>query len=102
MQGLLHVYTGSGKGKTTAAVGLCVRARGAGLSVVFVQFLKGSATSELQPLASLGVRVVRCKSTPAFYSRMTPAEQARCRERAAPRLCAGRESCTAAGAARAR
>ena len=80
MQGLLHVYTGSGKGKTTAAVGLCVRARGAGLAVVFAQFLKGSATSELQPLASLGVRVVRCKSTPAFYSRMTPAEQARCRE----------------------
>ncbi len=38
--GLIHVYTGEGKGKTTAAVGLSVRASGAGLKVLFVQFFK--------------------------------------------------------------
>jgi cob(I)alamin adenosyltransferase len=39
--GFLHVYTGDGKGKTTAAIGLAIRAAGAGKSVAFVQFDKG-------------------------------------------------------------
>ncbi len=39
--GYLHVYTGNGKGKTTCAVGLAVRALGAGMPVAFVQFDKG-------------------------------------------------------------
>lgn len=38
--GLIHIYTGDGKGKTTASVGLAVRAAGAGLNVLFVQFFK--------------------------------------------------------------
>lgn len=38
--GRIHVYTGEGKGKTTAALGLSMRALGHGLSVLFVQFLK--------------------------------------------------------------
>src|ERR1700683_4316836 len=41
-QGQLHIYTCDGKVKTTAAVGLTVRAAGAGLKVAFVQFDKGS------------------------------------------------------------
>jgi cob(I)alamin adenosyltransferase len=54
------VYTGDGKGKTTAAVGLAVRAVGAGLDVAFVQFVKGGArSSELAVLEGLGVRVER-------------------------------------------
>ena len=59
-RGLVQVYTGDGKGKTTAAVGLAVRAVGAGLSVAFVQFVKGGArSSELAVLEGLGVRVER-------------------------------------------
>lgn len=38
--GLVQVYTGNGKGKTTAALGLSVRASGRGLKVAFIQFLK--------------------------------------------------------------
>lgn len=39
--GQIHVYTGDGKGKTTAAIGLSIRAAGAGLKVAFLQFDKG-------------------------------------------------------------
>lgn len=59
-RGLLQVYTGDGKGKTTAAVGQAVRARGAGLRVCFIQFVKGGEpSSELAMLQALGVEVVR-------------------------------------------
>ena len=59
-QGLIHVYMGDGKGKTTAAVGQCVRAAGAGLRVVFVQFMKGRKTSELNSLQRLeNVKILR-------------------------------------------
>lgn len=58
--GLVHVYTGTGKGKTTASVGLAVRAAGAGLRVAFVQFVKGGPeSSELSSLRKLGVAVTR-------------------------------------------
>jgi cob(I)alamin adenosyltransferase len=45
-RGLVHVYTGNGKGKTTAAIGLAVRAAGRNLKVAFVQFIKGVQTGE--------------------------------------------------------
>jgi cob(I)alamin adenosyltransferase len=47
---VIQVYTGEGKGKTTAAVGLAVRAAGAGLKVYLGQFIKGKRYSELKAL----------------------------------------------------
>ena len=44
-RGYVHVYTGNGKGKTTAAIGLAVRAAGAGLRVFIGQFVKGGKPS---------------------------------------------------------
>lgn len=45
-KGLIHVYTGDGKGKTTAALGLAMRAVGQGMKVAFLQFLKGIPCGE--------------------------------------------------------
>jgi len=53
MTGCVHVYTGNGKGKTTAALGLALRAAGAGLKVYIAQFVKGAEYSELKALARL-------------------------------------------------
>lgn len=50
---MLQVYTGNGKGKTTAAVGLAIRALGAGQKVYFAQFMKDLAYSEQKILQSL-------------------------------------------------
>ena len=57
MKGYLQVYTGDGKGKTTAAIGLAVRAAGAGLSVFIAQFMKLGATSEIEALKQLSDRI---------------------------------------------
>ncbi|MDY0341842.1 MAG: cob(I)yrinic acid a,c-diamide adenosyltransferase [Coriobacteriia bacterium] len=59
-RGLVQVYTGDGKGKTTASVGLAVRAVGSGMQVAFIQFVKGGVRSgELAMLEKLGIRVER-------------------------------------------
>jgi cob(I)alamin adenosyltransferase len=50
MRGYLHVYTGNGKGKTTAALGLALRAAGAGKKVFIAQFVKGMHYAELDAL----------------------------------------------------
>ena len=46
-KGYIHVFTGNGKGKTTAALGLAIRAVGAGMKVFIAQFVKGMPYSEL-------------------------------------------------------
>ena len=53
MIGYLQVYSGEGKGKTTAALGLAMRAAGAGLKVYVAQFVKGMKYSELAALEKL-------------------------------------------------
>lgn len=59
MKGYIHVYTGNGKGKTTAALGLTVRALGNDLKVYIGQFMKGQRYGELNTLERLGVPVER-------------------------------------------
>jgi cob(I)alamin adenosyltransferase len=60
-KGLIHIYTGEGKGKTTASIGLAVRAAGQGLKVLFVQFFKEdkSSSGEKEVLRSLGIELIR-------------------------------------------
>ena len=50
MKGYVQVYTGNGKGKTTACLGLCLRALGAGMNVFIIQFLKKGDYSEIKAL----------------------------------------------------
>jgi len=71
MTNLIHIYTGDGKGKTTAAVGLTIRYAGSGGKVLFSQFLKDNKSSELCILKKIDeVEVVLCNETFGFYSRM--------------------------------
>jgi cob(I)alamin adenosyltransferase len=52
-KGYIHVYTGNGKGKTSAALGLALRAAGHGLKTYFGQFLKGQDYGELSAIQKL-------------------------------------------------
>lgn len=52
-KGYVQVYTGNGKGKTTAAIGLALRALGAGKKVLFLQFMKTATYSEHKILPNL-------------------------------------------------
>jgi cob(I)alamin adenosyltransferase len=56
-KGYIQVYTGNGKGKTSAALGLALRASAAGLRVFFGQFCKGRACSEHKGLKKLGKNI---------------------------------------------
>jgi len=57
VKGYIQVYTGNGKGKTTAAIGLSVRAAGAGLNVFIAQFIKMGDYSEIKSLKKLSDRI---------------------------------------------
>ena len=78
----LHLYMGDGKGKTTAAMGLAVRALGQGFSVMVAQFLKDGRSGELRALRQLpGAKVVEVAPIGKFVFRMTEAERAEARAR---------------------
>ena len=74
--GLIHIYTGDGKGKTTAAIGLSVRCAGHGNKVLFVQFLKSRPTGELKSLPLIpGIEIIRGKETKKFTFQMNAEEK---------------------------
>jgi len=57
MKGYVQIYTGDGKGKTTAALGLALRAAGAGLNVYIAQFIKSGDYSEIKALDRFAERI---------------------------------------------
>jgi len=70
--GKIHVYTGDGKGKTTAAFGLALRAAGAGCKVYIIQFLKARQYSELNSLRKLpAITVKRFGQESYIYQKAT-------------------------------
>ncbi len=76
MFGLIHIYCGDGKGKTTAAVGLAVRCAGRGNKVLLVQFLKSRDSGELYSLAKLpDIEVIRGKESKKFTFQMNEEEK---------------------------
>ena len=86
-QSYVHIYTGSGKGKTTAAAGLASRAAGRGMAVKFVQFLKGRESGETLSLQKLGVELLRVSESKKFFRDMTEEEKAQAREEVRSALC---------------
>jgi ATP:corrinoid adenosyltransferase len=67
-KGMIQIYTGDGKGKSTAAIGQGIRAAGNGLNVVMIQFLKSNETGELKILGNLveNFKVIRMESKKDF------------------------------------
>lgn len=73
--GCIHIYTGDGKGKTTAAMGLVLRSVGCGNRPLVVQFLKGGKTGELDSLARLNVPVLRNGQNYGFFRTLSESDR---------------------------
>ncbi|MGI5976620.1 MAG: cob(I)yrinic acid a,c-diamide adenosyltransferase [Candidatus Limivicinus sp.] len=81
MQGLVHIYCGDGKGKTTAAMGLALRAAGAGKKVLITQFYKDGSSCEFRALEHIdGIKIMHCKRHFGLFFKMSPQEQTEARE----------------------
>ena len=74
---MIQVYTGDGKGKTTAAFGLALRARGQGLRVEIFQFLKKEASGEVKAARELGIGVYQYGSGSWLIDRAPTEEEKR-------------------------
>lgn len=80
-KGLIEVYCGDGKGKTTAATGLAVRAAGCGMRVLFVRFLKNEHSGELVVLDKIPeIDVIHLNREFGFVFRMTEEEKQEAKE----------------------
>ena len=76
-KGYIQIYTGDGKGKTTAALGLGLRAVGRGLKVIMIQFLKNGLSGELDAAKSFGERfqIISFAKTNKFVKDMSCEEK---------------------------
>lgn len=80
-KGLIHIYCGDGKGKTSAATGLAVRAAGCGKQVLFARFLKNEESGELEILDRIPeIHVIHLERSFGFYRTLTEEEQAEVRQ----------------------
>lgn len=71
MSGLVHLYEGDGKGKTSAGVGMAIRCAGRGQQVLYTQFLKDNSSGELSVLNRLElIHVMPCEQSFGFTFRM--------------------------------
>ncbi|NLZ71099.1 MAG: cob(I)yrinic acid a,c-diamide adenosyltransferase [Clostridiaceae bacterium] len=74
--GKIHLYAGEGKGKTTAAVGLAIRAAGNGLNVLFMQFLKDGNSGEIRILKQIpNIQVINSNPVNKFVFTMNEQEK---------------------------
>ena len=79
--GLIHIYCGDGKGKTTAATGLAVRAAGSGMKVLFARFLKNEVSGELKILDAVdGITVLHVDKAFGFFNTLCDREKAEAEE----------------------
>ncbi|MDI6807898.1 MAG: cob(I)yrinic acid a,c-diamide adenosyltransferase [Candidatus Eisenbacteria bacterium] len=76
-KGLVQVYTGDGKGKTTAAIGCGLRASGHGLGVLIIQFMKGREYGELNALRQIPSFTIIQSGRDSFVSRENPSPEDR-------------------------
>lgn len=75
-KGLIHIYCGDGKGKTTAAMGLTVRAAGCGMKVVLTQFMKNGTSNEIKVIKTLPNITFTCvNKNLGFFWNMTEEEK---------------------------
>lgn len=74
---IVQVYCGTGKGKTTAAVGQCIRAASKGYDVIIIQFLKGKDAEEFSFLSKLepDIKLFRFEKEEEFYLDLTKEQQ---------------------------
>lgn len=74
--GLLHIYCGDGKGKTSAAIGVAVRAAGSGMNVLFARFLKNEFSGELKILDEIPrIKVLHLEKSYGFFQTLSEEEQ---------------------------
>lgn len=75
-KGLIHLYYGDGKGKTTAAAGLAMRAAGRGKKVMFAQFMKGNLSGEVMAMEAVPqIHAIRNQKDLGFVSGMSREEK---------------------------
>ena len=78
---MIHIYCGDGKGKTTAAIGLAVRAAGCGMKVLFARFLKNEDSGELRVLDSIPeIEVLHLKRSYGFFNTLSEETKAEVRQ----------------------